>query len=432
MTFVLELWYYAEVSKLLPAPSFSDVEMMKRAAISANVHWLGVQAPLISEADGFIEFHNPKTGHDLAIPIPTSPYDEALIKKNILFIVSLDNKKKASKGKSMSFIKSESIGSLVAALLKAKETFDPILKQSENPFFKKNGQNSKYADLGTAIKATESSLATNGLAISQFPVNDGDRVGVLTLLVHISGEYFGESFTLALGDKQNAQTGVAAVTYARRTGYLAVIGVAAEDDDGNTAAGRTSADDSRSADEMPDFQSTQRGHVQSAPAPRPAAAPKAQPASRPAPAAQSAAKASAPAPATPSAGPSPTEVQLKLNDTPAVAEREPGDEPTASGDHAVPNEEELKPFRVLFQKLGDDLSTLGKLKSSKGLPINRKLLVWLLAVVGAADAKEVTIGQWKKFFSRVDATKAQFGDEAFVKLTGLVNAANGIEVAAKK
>lgn len=330
----------------------------------------------------------------------------------------------------MAFVKSENIGQLVAALLEAKKTFDPVLKQSENPFFKRNGQNSKYADLATAIHATENQLAANGLAISQFPVNDGDRVGVFTLLVHTSGEYYGDSFTLALGEKQNAQTGVAAVTYARRTGYLAVLGVAAEDDDGNTAAGRTSSDEP--SYEAPDFQDARRAEPAPRQAARPAAAPKVQAAAKPTASAVSTSKPAAQSTATPisSGAPAPAVVPSETASAPA-AEREPGDEPVGSDD-AVPNEEQLKPFRALFQKLGDDLSTVGKLKSSKGLPINRKLLVWLLAVVGAADAKAVTIGQWKKFFSRIDSTKATFGDEAFVKLAGLVNEANGIEVAAKK
>ena len=137
-------------------------------------------------------------------------------------------------------MKSDSIANLVAALILAKPEFDPVLKQSENTFFKKDGKSSKYADLTTTIRATEGALLKHDIVVNQFPVNEGDRVGVLTLLVHSSGEYYGESFTLALGEKQNAQTGVAAITYARRAGYSAALGLAAEDDDGNTAAGRTS------------------------------------------------------------------------------------------------------------------------------------------------------------------------------------------------
>ena len=55
-------------------------------------------------------------------------------------------------------------------------------------------------------------------------------MGALTMLMHESGEFIGEAFTLPLG-QQNAPTGVAAVTYARRTGYLAVLSIAAEESD---------------------------------------------------------------------------------------------------------------------------------------------------------------------------------------------------------
>src|ERR1035437_10276530 len=96
----------------------------------------------------------------------------------------------------MSLMKSESIGKLVTALAIAKAAFNPVLKLSENPGFKRNGKASKYADLATAIQATEDPLLANGLVVSQFPVNDGERVGALTLLTHESGEYMGESFTL--------------------------------------------------------------------------------------------------------------------------------------------------------------------------------------------------------------------------------------------
>lgn len=379
-----------------------------------------------------IEFYNPKTGHDLAIPIPTGPYDEAFIEQEILVALGLDDR---------GIHRKEKIMTLKEKLHAIYGTIDKIEKHGHNKF-----QNYDYIRAADVTNAIRKALMDQRVYAEINFVFDGPVYNIVrekspsapfsAVNVRCSIVFHDLDSTETLtssglgtgadtGDKAAYKAMTGALKYALKNGFLVP-------DEADPEADERMDEGTRSADEMPDFQSTQRGHVQSTSAPRPAAAPKAQPASRPAPAAQSAAKASAPAPATPSAGPSPTEVQLKLNDTPAVAEREPGDEPTASSDDAVPNEAELQPFRMLFQKLGDDLSTLGKLKSSKGLPINRKLLVWLLAVVGAADAKEVTIGQWKKFFSRVDATKAQFGEEAFVKLTGLVNTANGIEVAAKK
>ena len=135
-------------------------------------------------------------------------------------------------------IKSDTIGLVVAALAKAQQEFSPILKMNENPGFKKDGKPSKYADLATTIEATQPSLIKNGLTVIQLPVNEGDRIGVLCILAHESGEFIGESYTLPLA-QQNAQTGVAAITYARRASLQAVLNCASEDDDGNTAAGNT-------------------------------------------------------------------------------------------------------------------------------------------------------------------------------------------------
>lgn len=101
--------------------------------------------------------------------------------------------------------------------------------------------------------------------------------------------------------------------------------------------------------------------------------------------------------------------------------REPGDDT----DSLPPTEEQMAEYRKQFQKLGDDLSTNGKLKSSRGLPINRKLLVFLLHITKADDAKNITKGQWDNFFERVDAVKTQA--DGMIGLAKLVNKVNGVE-----
>src|ERR1700676_2738036 len=100
-------------------------------------------------------------------------------------------------------VMSTSISKLTTALIAAKKEFAPILRDRNNPFFK-----SKYADLASALEATEPALEKNGLAVSQFPVNELDRIGVLTLVLHESGEFIGREFTLPVA-KQDAQTGTA-------------------------------------------------------------------------------------------------------------------------------------------------------------------------------------------------------------------------------
>jgi hypothetical protein len=101
--------------------------------------------------------------------------------------------------------------------------------------------------------------------------------------------------------------------------------------------------------------------------------------------------------------------------------REPGDD----SEYDLPTEAELTGYRAKFKKLGDDLSTVGKLKSSKGLPINRKLLVFLISITKADDAKTISKLQWDDFFARVD--QVQTLENGLVGLGKLVNKYNGLD-----
>ena len=320
----------------------------------------------------------------------------------------------------MSIIKSESISKLVTALAIAKAAFNPVLKLNENPGFKRNGKASKYADLATAIEATEAALLANGLVVSQFPVNDGERVGALTLLTHESGEYIGEAFTLPLG-QQNAQTGVAAVTYARRTGYLAALGIASEDDDdGQTASGRTPIVDEytdfRGTEAMPDFQEPRHADPKAPTAPKPEKTvyiPDASP------------KASIEAPdAAFDPKTAYSEVSAALVTPPAAPEH--GDAWEEPEVHRLPTEDEMVAYRKRFVELSNELSAHGKLTASKGLKTNTKLQVFLLSITKTDAAKNITVDGWNDFFKRADAAIANPAI-GLTGLTKLVNQANGIE-----
>jgi hypothetical protein len=85
----------------------------------------------------------------------------------------------------------------------------------------------------------------------------------------------------------------------------------------------------------------------------------------------------------------------------------------------------MEAFRLSFGKLGEELATDGKLKASKSLPVNRKLLVFLLHITKADDAKSITRAQWENFFQRVDAKKAD--ETGLIGLAALVNQINGVE-----
>lgn len=125
--------------------------------------------------------------------------------------------------------RSESIKSLAAAMCKAQGEMGGAVKGKDNPFFK-----SKYADLSSVVQAVKEPFANNGLSYVQFPIHDGDRVGVETILMHDSGEFLTGSFTVK-ATKQDAQGAGSVLTYCRRYSLQALAGIPSDDDDGNAA-----------------------------------------------------------------------------------------------------------------------------------------------------------------------------------------------------
>lgn len=126
--------------------------------------------------------------------------------------------------------KSESIKEIAIAMCKAQSEMGGAHKGANNPFFK-----SKYADLGAVVQAVKEPFVNNGLSYVQFPIEEGGRIGVETILMHISGEWMSCPFTVNL-QKQDAQGAGSAITYCRRYGLQAVAGIPSDDDDGNNAS----------------------------------------------------------------------------------------------------------------------------------------------------------------------------------------------------
>ena len=126
--------------------------------------------------------------------------------------------------------KSDDIKNLAMAMNKAQAEMGGAAKDSANPFFK-----SKYADLGAVVHAVKEPFANNGLSYVQFPIEDAGRIGVETILMHESGEWMSNLFTVALS-KQDAQQAGSAITYCRRFALQSVAGIPSEDDDGNSAS----------------------------------------------------------------------------------------------------------------------------------------------------------------------------------------------------
>jgi hypothetical protein len=129
---------------------------------------------------------------------------------------------------------STEINELAAALVAAQSEFTPALKTSVNPHFK-----SKYADLETAISAAQPALLKHGIAVLQGSSGDvlASSISITTRLLHKSGQWIEDTLTLPAANRGNfdAQSVGSAITYGRRYSYMAMLGIAAEDDDGNSS-----------------------------------------------------------------------------------------------------------------------------------------------------------------------------------------------------
>jgi len=141
--------------------------------------------------------------------------------------------------------KSEQINELAAALSKAQGSIKNAAKDSFNPHFK-----SKYADLASVIDATKEALAANGLAVSQMPEAVDGRVFITTMLLHSSGQWLSSTLML-IPDKTNCQGIGSAITYGRRYGMSAILGISQDDDDAEGAINRDQAPAKPRGDDTP-------------------------------------------------------------------------------------------------------------------------------------------------------------------------------------
>lgn len=125
---------------------------------------------------------------------------------------------------------SEQINEIAAALAKAQGKMENPDKESLNPHF-----NRHYASLASGINAVRDALAENGLSIIQTTCMNGDLLELKTRLCHASGQWIEGVYPICKFPTAPQQMG-AAMTYARRYSMFAIVGIAPEDDDGESAA----------------------------------------------------------------------------------------------------------------------------------------------------------------------------------------------------
>lgn len=135
---------------------------------------------------------------------------------------------------------SPTIEALTGALAKAQGQFPAIGKDKTAKIQTKAGAaySYTYADLATILAAIRKPLSDNALAILQ-PVHvTGRTVSVTTILAHGSGQWVADVLDMPIADPTDARSVASAMTYSRRYGLIALLGIApadGEDDDGAQA-----------------------------------------------------------------------------------------------------------------------------------------------------------------------------------------------------
>lgn len=112
----------------------------------------------------------------------------------------------------------------------------------------------KYMTLGAIMQAVRHPLSENGLALMQAPAIDrrgaNVDVSVTTRLLHETGQFMEATVSMSVDSRADAQSIGSAMTYARRYGLTALLGIASGDDDDGAAASRQSPQSSGAYNEQ--------------------------------------------------------------------------------------------------------------------------------------------------------------------------------------
>ena len=126
---------------------------------------------------------------------------------------------------------SEQIDQIAAALVAAQAALKPVQKNGRNPHFR-----TTYSTFDDIMTAAASALKTNGLAVMQHPAPaEPGTLALETRILHESGQWVAGTLTMPLA-KADPQGYGSAMTYARRYGLQAILGISGMDDDDGEGA----------------------------------------------------------------------------------------------------------------------------------------------------------------------------------------------------
>ena len=121
---------------------------------------------------------------------------------------------------------------LNASFVKALGELRNVAKNAVNPHFR-----NRYASLDAILDDVRPILAAHNLGISQEPLFEDGKAGVVTRIIHESGESRESTLLLPIKD-QTAQGVGSALTYAKRYAISSILGITADDDDDGELASK--------------------------------------------------------------------------------------------------------------------------------------------------------------------------------------------------
>lgn len=119
---------------------------------------------------------------------------------------------------------------MYSKLLSLQKAIKPIIKDSENPFFK-----SKYFDINTLIAELKPILNDLGLVIMQPLTNIDGKTAIMTAIIDIDEDKIISETTVILPENNDPQKMGSIITYFRRYSLQSLLLLEAEDDDAEGA-----------------------------------------------------------------------------------------------------------------------------------------------------------------------------------------------------
>ncbi len=129
------------------------------------------------------------------------------------------------------------------AFKSAQAAFGRVGKDGKNPHFK-----SSYATLEAVIETVAEVLHENNFIFYQLPIMQDDKFVLETTIIHECGEKLVSICPIVAANMNDPQKLGSAITYMKRYSLMAMLGLIADDDDGQRAA--TPPKPKRSSDEQ--------------------------------------------------------------------------------------------------------------------------------------------------------------------------------------